>query len=895
MADIHVQNANHHIERTLLQIHLRLMDIAVHVFPITRVVLECLLIVIGPVLVGALISLHAYHIQDNGALNCFPTLETDSIAADILLIEINGLPVNQKRKEHFIETPTGSAAIGDPNPHPEATFGFNSTVTCGSFLLSGYLREDNELWLEPISWINKPEGFWMVSIYGQVNLQNGTIFGLIPECGGRYRLDFVSDAPSNSAAKPEEKVNQNLEEGSYLSTTSTSQNPKMANSSLFSQKSVFQGFYFCNYGYHLFRLNLTHVGPLTPPGTPRARRISATIDFMHFGGKASLQDNFDRRDDDPNKIQADPSVVPLQIREKSQRNWEEVGQCSFDQPQPSSSRRNEADSSTTFDSPYPSKEPSSGESVIWSLITNLFWWPLQVLPSADILHYLEDLLFSTSEELLISVRSDIQMMATEEYLERSEYRFAKEMGYLMMPQRTLARHKITVHRVSVSAFDQCLGPEWMAMLFAFGYGYDTILIHHMKRTFPRRGGFLQSINAMRFYEIEPHTNNIYYGEEEGKEENTIMYVGEHEVTSNEGESCGWNTKGVENTACDSTQSEDKGPEGLFGVATFNFPSWSFLVQKLLEIALRIFWKFPALAGSALLVIVITCFVSIAQQLVLLRMLDMAINLQFHRWRARNNAQRQRSLGWQWLRSSISFQAWTDLALLLAVVCGLRLFLLELFSDGTVAEYFLILVWCSDWFMRLTVRSEASARIAPRLLGLYLYVLTLYLILHPEGFHGIALLACSVFILHAMLHLVNKCEVPAFVNGNVTARNPRLQRRLPGGLVTFLPGVAVWHPGMIARITVRNYPDLAGRNNEASAGRSNEPSADVNDRTGRNEMNRGSDRAETREGKQEHQRFERDSRDSNQRADMPAERRPGRAESGPASSWNTLNQDRDEKK
>jgi hypothetical protein len=73
----------------------------------------------------------------------------------------------------------------------------------------------------------------------------------------------------------------------------------------------------------------------------------------------------------------------------------------------------------------------------------------------------------------------------------------------------------------------------------------------------------------------------------------------------------------------------------------------------------------------------------------------------------------------------------------------------------------------------SLRSKASIRFFPKLFCGYFYLFHIYFFCFPYGFSYLAWLTAMLFILHATMHLMNQYEIPAFEQGLVTARNPRV--------------------------------------------------------------------------------------------------------------------------
>jgi len=628
-------------EREWLWVHTQITDYFVRLFPVARIIVEYALIVTGLVLLAILAFLHTFHLQIAVGSGCFKNLETDSLGADIIEIIV-------ERHHEYVEstgTPYDQELGGNDNM--DISYSPSSNGACGAFRLEGYLLPKGQLWLEPVEWTRRPQGFWMVSIKGEVR-SDGSISGEIPECEGPYNLIYQSQFPSNGDLL----ISANEENllGSY------------------------QGWYFCNEGYHRFVLH--HLNATSPqnfevnaersreipsltPDIDRPISVSAIVEFTHAGSDAPRNPPDTSQERSSSSFAVDEKFCEMPLSEAS-------GGMSYIEPRAS-----------YIDSYY--------DDVLGSSFMNGFY------PNSGKVWY-----YSSG---------------------KVEYRFSRDIGYLTLPKRELAKHGIRPFSITINSDDECLGTTWVQNFLKHFVGYRSVIIKHLEAAFPRKGGYLQNMDGGGIDIVEPDY------EDSG------------------------------------SRRQDDG------------------VFKILN---RILSKIPTFMFGFLTTLAGICGISVLQHHVENRLIpDMIMCVEVsHRVasslsRALTDGRRTGpSVPFSWLCHVTSRMIVGSVAHCTIMVFGLGYLLEQFLYDEYAALCVLMLLWISELFIRISVRTKASVRVGPRLMGLYIYALILYLSIHPKGYIGLAQVTCAIFLAHGMLHLMNHFEIPALMDGRISYRRIR---------------------------------------------------------------------------------------------------------------------------
>ncbi|XP_022984830.1 uncharacterized protein LOC111482996 isoform X2 [Cucurbita maxima] len=95
-----------------------------------------------------------------------------------------------------------------------------------------------------------------------------------------------------------------------------------------------------------------------------------------------------------------------------------------------------------------------------------------------------------------------------------------------------------------------------------------------------------------------------------------------------------------------------------------------------------------------------------------------------------------------------------------IMISILFFLFEFYDDQLLAFMVLILVWLSELFTLISVRTPISMKFFPRFFLLYFLVFHIYFFSYAYGFSYLALSTTAAFTLHLILYFWNRFEVPA---------------------------------------------------------------------------------------------------------------------------------------
>ncbi|KAG6600360.1 Membralin-like protein, partial [Cucurbita argyrosperma subsp. sororia] len=95
-----------------------------------------------------------------------------------------------------------------------------------------------------------------------------------------------------------------------------------------------------------------------------------------------------------------------------------------------------------------------------------------------------------------------------------------------------------------------------------------------------------------------------------------------------------------------------------------------------------------------------------------------------------------------------------------IMIGILFFLFEFYDDQLLAFMVLILVWLSELFTLISVRTPISMKFFPRFFLLYFLVFHIYFFSYSYGFSYLALSTTAAFMQHLILYFWNRFEVPA---------------------------------------------------------------------------------------------------------------------------------------
>ena len=105
--------------------------------------------------------------------------------------------------------------------------------------------------------------------------------------------------------------------------------------------------------------------------------------------------------------------------------------------------------------------------------------------------------------------------------------------------------------------------------------------------------------------------------------------------------------------------------------------------------------------------------------------------------------------------------------------GILFFLFEFFSDQLLAFLVLSVVWLSEIFSVICLRTYPTISFFPRAFFFYFSLFHIYFFSFPFGFSYLALFTAVLFIQHSMIFCWNNYEIPALESGVITALTLRV--------------------------------------------------------------------------------------------------------------------------
>ncbi|XP_068313090.1 membralin-like protein At1g60995 [Pyrus communis] len=147
-----------------------------------------------------------------------------------------------------------------------------------------------------------------------------------------------------------------------------------------------------------------------------------------------------------------------------------------------------------------------------------------------------------------------------------------------------------------------------------------------------------------------------------------------------------------------------------------------------------------------------------------------------------------------------------------IMIGILFFLFEFYDDQLLAFMVLILVWLSELFTLISVRTPISMKFFPRFFLIYFLVFHIYFFSYSYGFSYLALSTAAAFMQHLILYFWNRFEVPT-LQRFIQNRRSQLQQHPDFHITssTFLASTV-----QITRLNPRN-PDLVNSDLEPGPG------------------------------------------------------------------------------
>ena len=107
-----------------------------------------------------------------------------------------------------------------------------------------------------------------------------------------------------------------------------------------------------------------------------------------------------------------------------------------------------------------------------------------------------------------------------------------------------------------------------------------------------------------------------------------------------------------------------------------------------------------------------------------------------------------------------------------VFVGVLFFFVEFYADRVLAFMVISLVWLSEVYCIICIRTWQSLQFFPRIFFLLFSLYNIYFFSFPFGFSYLALLTTVLFVQYSMLVFWNRFEVPALASGHINPTRPR---------------------------------------------------------------------------------------------------------------------------
>jgi hypothetical protein len=145
--------------------------------------------------------------------------------------------------------------------------------------------------------------------------------------------------------------------------------------------------------------------------------------------------------------------------------------------------------------------------------------------------------------------------------------------------------------------------------------------------------------------------------------------------------------------------------------------------------------------------------------------------------------------------------------------GILFFLFEFFSDQLLAFMVLSVVWLSEIFSVISLRTVPSISFFPRAFFFYFSLFHIYFFSFPFGFSYLALFTTVLYIQHSMVFCWNTYEIPALESGLITALTLRV------GMGQQVPDLRSNDGTAVAPTALSEIQRIAGQSSGSSEGHS----------------------------------------------------------------------------
>lgn len=232
----------------------------------------------------------------------------------------------------------------------------------------------------------------------------------------------------------------------------------------------------------------------------------------------------------------------------------------------------------------------------------------------------------------------------------------------------------------------------------------------------------------------------------------------------------------------------------------------------LPLAVQQLWvKVGVVVTSIFLFFITSTLVSFTLRTTQERMLDFTLQLQAH-------VRQERPLG-----LLVTTHVLESLVFV-PIMLGMMFFLIEFYGgDSLLAIVIMSVVWLSEVFSVVSLRSREGMHFFPRVFFLLFFVFHVYHFSCPFGFTYMSLGVTVSFMVHSMWFFLCRYELPAMARGLVSLERPRMNG-LSGstsivirGFVPFDQSEEAGHAVLAPRNLARNFPSMSslGRTSQMS--------------------------------------------------------------------------------
>lgn len=213
--------------------------------------------------------------------------------------------------------------------------------------------------------------------------------------------------------------------------------------------------------------------------------------------------------------------------------------------------------------------------------------------------------------------------------------------------------------------------------------------------------------------------------------------------------------------------------------TYELWSLNYIVHEAgtMKMEAYILWKLEVAFRSILLFFVTTTLVSFCMKHTQLHIFQFTIQM------------RHQSLQRSSLVPVVVSHLLESLVLILVMV-GVLLCVAEFMPDKTISLLVLFLMWATELFTLLAIRTHASLKYFPRFVMCCFLLFYVYMFSFPLGFHYIAFLCLSFSIEMLLLYFYIQHEMPAVRNGTINYSRTRAIPIFPRSLFVLLRGPIV---------------------------------------------------------------------------------------------------------